>query len=357
VRGDVAVRSAVEALRAAGTGSTWLDAARAMATAVGADAAGIVIWDGKSHEVLSIDGFGFSDSLASEYQQEFFKYDRMLEEPPPPGDWQVSDERFPDVRWSRDPYFGDYLHRHCIGQVCALTLRADSNVIASVTMHRHTRRATVAADFRAGVLGQLTQEATMAFSVRYDTAQAVRHALQEALDNTNAMSLLVDTQFRVQPLSTQHPLLDIGPLMLTNGRLAHRNARAQRRLQQLVARAAHGARDTVIVPGPRGVALRIEAMPLPKRGRYADAQTLVLVRIERRGTSRIPAERELHEMFDITPMQARVLRLLCEGMSAADCAERMAVSMATVRTHIAQLMLRMDCRRQAQLVQAALLLS
>jgi hypothetical protein len=79
-----AVRTAVEALRAAGEGSAWLDATRAMGTAIGADAAGIVIWDGKSHEVLSIDGYGFTDSLASEYQQEFRKYDRMLEEPPPP---------------------------------------------------------------------------------------------------------------------------------------------------------------------------------------------------------------------------------------------------------------------------------
>ena len=197
----------------------------------------------------------------------------------------------------------------------------------------------------------------MAFAARYDTAHSVRHALSEALNNANAISVLVDTRLRVQPLSLQHPPLDIGPLKLAEGRFVHSNARAQRRLQQLITCAARGLRDSLTVAGPRGVALRIEAMPLPKHGRYADAQALALVRIESRGLSRIPGECDLQEIFDLTPMQARVLHLLCEGMTVGDCTERMGVSVATVRSHIAQLMLRMDCHRQAQLVQAALLIS
>jgi hypothetical protein len=54
----------------------------------------------------------------------------------------------------------------------------------------------------------------------------------------------------------------------------------------------------------------------------ADTQTLALVRIESRGLSRIPGERDLQEMFGLTPMQARVLHLLCEGMSVTAVAER-----------------------------------
>lgn len=348
--------AAVEALRAAGRGQTsWCDASHQVCRAVGADAASIVIWQEASREVETQEGFGFDEGLTREYAQHYCQHDVLLQLYLPPGQWQVSNERCPDAQWARHPFFGDFLHRWRVGQIAALTLHAGGGRLAALSLHRHTRGNIGSKDFGHGELARLTHEAEQAFETRYGAVVAARHALNAALTDAQSSAFLVDAFYRALPLAPGCQVRQTPPLAFREGRVIHPVARAQRRLLELLRGAVTGQRGRIAVPGVAGP-LSIEAIPLPPQARFTDSQALALVRVLDRGPSSLPDESELADYFGLTPAQARVLRLLCDGGTVAECAERLCCSEGTVRTHVAQLMLRMDCSRQAQLVRAAMML-
>lgn len=64
------------------------------------------------------------------------------------------------------------------------------------------------------------------------------------------------------------------------------------------------------------------------------------------------AQTSLREAFDLTPAEARLAATLTEGLSVADCAERLHVSMATVRSQLRCLFVKTRTQRQAQLISA-----
>lgn len=354
----VGIDAAIDALRAVGKGEgLWTDAARHVCRVVGADAASVLVWRGDRQDfrIEMQEGFGFDDGLVREYAQHYCPHDVLVQTYPSPGDWYVSNERFPDAQWSRHPFFGDFLHRWRIRQIAALALHAADGTMAALTLHRHSRSGIVAEDFRHGELARLTQEAERAFETRYGAVVAARCALDAALTDEDSVAFLADATGRVLSLAPGQPLREMPPLAFHRGHVFHPAERARRRLLDLLHRAASGRRGSAAVPGFDGP-LRVEARPLPLQAKLAGNQELALVRVSQRGPASLANADELADYFGLTPAQARVLRLLCEGATASDCAEQLCCTEATVRSHVAQLMLRMECSRQAQLVRAAMML-
>jgi DNA-binding CsgD family transcriptional regulator len=347
---------AIDAFHAAGAAeASWSDVARLACDAVGADSAAVVAWRTSNLEVEAFEGHGQEPGLVREYAEHYSQYDPQLQGVPAGGGWQVSNERFPDAQWSTNPFIGDLLHRYRIGQNMALTLQVGDDLMAALSLHRHTRTGTVAADFQTGQLARLTRAAVDAFSTRYATVHAVRRSLAQALASPSAYCYVSDAAGNARSLSALHPTGAVGSFSLYGGRAQHIDPAANARLRQLVARAAAGVRCSLSLKGGKGVVLRFEAQPLPAQAKLMDTQALALVHVETRSLDDLPDEADLQSLFDLTPAQSKVLRLLCEGLPPKKCAQRLNCSEATVRTHIAQLMQRMECSRQVQLVQAAML--
>ncbi|MGH8968109.1 MAG: response regulator transcription factor, partial [Actinomycetes bacterium] len=59
------------------------------------------------------------------------------------------------------------------------------------------------------------------------------------------------------------------------------------------------------------------------------------------------------EMAQLTPREREILTLLARGMSNADVAVQLFISEATVKTHLARVMMKLGVREKAQAVAAA----
>ncbi|MCC7253140.1 LuxR C-terminal-related transcriptional regulator [Hyphomicrobium sp.] len=179
-------------------------------------------------------------------------------------------------------------------------------------------------------------------------------------------------------------------IILTDGtgRIAHANAAAQHHLEaatalrrdgdMLSARAPEAARDlaraiqsaasgtTVDIPSggfvipigdARGSDLAAWVLPLDsglRRDLGGSFEARVAVFVRALGdTSPFPAELFVRR-YGITPAEARVMMLVTQGMTLAETAASLGISLPTAKTHLARLFEKTGTRRQAELVRLAM---
>ncbi|MFH8985801.1 response regulator [Streptomyces varsoviensis] len=65
-------------------------------------------------------------------------------------------------------------------------------------------------------------------------------------------------------------------------------------------------------------------------------------------TRRRPNERELARLNDLTERERGVLRLVGDGLSNAEIADRLVVSLHTVKTHVSRMLAKTGCQSRAQ---------
>lgn len=76
----------------------------------------------------------------------------------------------------------------------------------------------------------------------------------------------------------------------------------------------------------------------------------VMVRIVQRFAASPKTPTATRPLADLTARELDVLRAVAEGLSNADVAERLCVSVSTVKFHVSALMTKLDCKSRAQLV-------
>jgi len=69
--------------------------------------------------------------------------------------------------------------------------------------------------------------------------------------------------------------------------------------------------------------------------------------------SRGPRQRPGHGWDSLTPTEREVVRLVAEGLSNPGIADRLSISRATVKTHLAHVFTKLDVINRAQLVALA----
>lgn len=357
IRGDASFNRAVGALRAAGLGqSSWAEASRLACDVIGADAAAFIVWRSPERSVDLMEGHGHDGALVREYNEHYCRHDVLLQFARPTDEWQVSDEAYPERQWGRHEFFGGFLRRHGVNQILALTLRLDKNAAACLSFHRQNRMNTRASNFETGRPRLFTRHVQHAFSLREALINGARTTLDEALTTPDSICLLLDAHGRgqaVSPLRSVRQLLSPSKLEFDGLALRHADPRTDAGLHASIAEALAGKPNRLCVRAGPQIAFGIEAQEAPTPAKLAPTQKLALVRVSvlRKAT---PAEENLRSLFGLTRTEARVLAGLCAGLSVKECAHAMKSREATVRTHVSHLLNKMDCRRQSDLVRAAM---
>jgi DNA-binding CsgD family transcriptional regulator len=138
-----------------------------------------------------------------------------------------------------------------------------------------------------------------------------------------------------------------------------------KRLRHLIARAAPdaarsaagGAMRLNSVTGRRGYAVSVSPLPRAARGLHPGTAPLVLLLIRDLNLPVRPPERQLAELFGLTPAEARLVASLAQGMTRADYAATAGISALTVKTHMSRAFAKLGVSRESELVRLVLSLS
>lgn len=91
----------------------------------------------------------------------------------------------------------------------------------------------------------------------------------------------------------------------------------------------------------------------PPSGLFGPGEPNAILFISDRG-SRQPSGELLAETFGLTPAESRLLQALLQGQGLTDAAARLGVSVNTAKTHLRALFEKLECSRQADLIQAVI---
>ncbi len=220
-----------------------------------------------------------------------------------------------------------------------------------------------------GLLNQLAPHLAKADQLRHrlQTAEGMQGLAQAAMEPLAFGVLVLDEEGRLLLANRQARTLiaEAAALQLQPGgwvRPAHPALRpAFARMVAETARLAEGKGLAVspVLRLPLGLdrqaadGVVVMACPLPASMRASgSAERVMLYLHDGRFEAKPPAER-LRLAFGLTPAEARVLDRLLAGDDVAQVAEALRVRPSTVRTHLKNLFVKMDCSRQSELLRKA----
>ncbi len=198
-----------------------------------------------------------------------------------------------------------------------------------------------------------------AVQVRLDDASAVARSALEALEAAQAPILLLDRRGRIVhgSVEAQRMLGETDGLSAGAAGLRAATPALSARLAAVIARAAGragepGASGALRLPRPSGKPdLTIVAVPLRTDAACPGAQQPTVVLQVTDPLARPALDRELlAEAFGLTPAEAGLAADLLRGLSPGEVAAGSGRSIATVRTHLANVLAKTETGRQNELV-------
>ena len=167
--------------------------------------------------------------------------------------------------------------------------------------------------------------------------------------------LAVDEELRVlRALPNGAALLTKGSLLtVVDGTLRHERARVQASLALAVYDALTSGRPAFqVLPGGWGHAFHVGITPESESDGRSPARKTI-PRVERHHMFHRPDVLTLQSVFGISRAESRVLRELIAGHIVNECGNVLSRSVTTIRKHLASILKKTGCARQAELMRLA----
>ena len=350
--------------RAATGDMPWSRALEAVRAAFDARACVVQTLDPHTGRLLGLDCSPGMEQAVFHYVREYHHIDPRRQHvlrhlPEQLGQWAHCHEYLSADAVAKDRFFQHYLPAYDTRWNANVTFNVADGVIAGFILELPAERGVLTADERelARRLGLHMREALLAHErVRRIAAQALAgHGLLQSftypmwLLGADRFVLFANAAAQVEQATESRLALHGQRLVLR--RDAHDRLFAQQ-LQTLL-QAGHGASAVVDLrrmPSDAPLWLHLSVLvPSAVMGAFGDQPQILVTLFD-------PAQIQpldpfaLAHMFGLTPTEARVAALMAEGLSAQAMATRQGTSVATVRTHIRQVLLKLGAQRMADAV-------
>ncbi len=313
--------------------------------------------DERYHEVfmrLASEDFPWASIESRAVMQRFVRISDLVDEP---------------IDLAATSFYRDYMKPQGLAvepPLCHVIARIGARPLAGVVIYRRAgHRAFEPVDFE--LLDQLVPHLARAYQIhcRFGEAHHEGLALREVLDRLPSGVILLDEDARAvltNRSADQILSLDDG-IRLEQGRPRLADARQDRAFRLLVDDAvrtsaqrgrSYGKTLSVLRPsGRRSFATMVGPLLAAPTGTNMGEAVAILFVADPEG-SQISTTEVLEGLYDLTPAEAELLRLLAEGNSLEEVAERRGVTMNTARSQLKQVFSKTDTRRQGELVRLVL---
>lgn len=189
--------------------------------------------------------------------------------------------------------------------------------------------------------------------------QGLGDGMAEFLDQSRYGLFMLDDRGRVRHANRvgRGMITEAGGLMVSGGRLAAARSDDSRRLQLLIDRAATGAAgmriggSMALTTPLRRRPLSLNVLPLHgERAALFPTEPVVIVCVTDLDADVSLPEKWLRDLYGLTRAEAAVALALFEGITAAETAERLGVSLHTVRNQLRSIFEKTGVSRQAELI-------
>jgi DNA-binding CsgD family transcriptional regulator len=254
----------------------------------------------------------------------------------------------------------------CESPICHLMASVGSRPLAGMVVYRREGcRPLGASDFE--LLDLLVPHLRRAYRIhrRLGDARHEQRALREVLDRLPSGVILLDEDLRaVLTNRSADQILGLEDgIRLDRGRPRLDDSAQDRAFQQLLAEAiqmraqrgrSYGKTLSVTRPsGRRSYPMMVGPLLAPPPGTSLREAVAILFIADPEG-SQISTTEVLEGLYDLTPAEAELLRLLAEGRSLEEVAGQRGVTMNTARSQLKQVFAKTDTRRQGELVRLVL---
>lgn len=266
----------------------------------------------------------------------------------------------------RTEYFDGWLRRLGVLDAMSACIFREDTLLAKLDFHRPIDRTSYGRaelEFTTRLVPHLQRAASI--HRRLQAADLRERAAEQALDALACGVCLLDERGRavfVNRAARDLLALQDGLTLDARGRLVVARAAERSRLERLIAEAcATGAGNGEAAAGGMQIArpsarraFSVIVAPLRLRESALLPRVPVAVVFVSDGEREIDAEALLPQMYGFTPAEARVAKLLAEGLKVDDITARLGVSTPTVRTHVRRVLEKTDARGQADLIRILL---
>jgi DNA-binding CsgD family transcriptional regulator len=250
--------------------------------------------------------------------------------------------------------------------ICHLIASAGPRPLAGMVLYRREGcRPFGPPDFE--LLDLLVPHLRRAYRIhrRLGDARHEQRALREVLDRLPSGVILLDEDSRtVLTNRSADQILGLEDgIRLDHGRPRLDDSAQDRAFQQLLAEAmqmraqrgrSYGRTLSVTRPsGRRSYPMMVGPLLAPPPGTSLREAVAIVFVADPEG-SQISTAEVLEGLYDLTPAEADLLRLLAEGRSLEEVAEQRGVTMNTARSQLKQVFAKTDTRRQGELVRLVL---
>ena len=265
----------------------------------------------------------------------------------------------------RTEYHADFLRPNNWMYSYGIVIRRDADLVSFLTGLR-SQRSGPFGEAEEHLVERLMPHLQNALRVHRRLAgfNATLQAANEALDRLPHAVVITDGSRKILLANqTAERMLAANDGVYASARAIHaRYPLDDRKLEASISRAALRELDAVRLGGtaltisrPSGrAALELLVWPLPVRSELGGHGPAAVLFITDPETDRTPGNQALHQLYGLTPAEAKLASALAAGKSLEEYASEAQVNISTVRTHLKHLFSKMSVGRQSELVRRIL---
>lgn len=340
----------------------WSEALRTISEVTRSPQASMIVSDARMQVSAIHEGFGMSEAAAAAYNDHYHLLDtgRPMAGVMAVGSWYLDRRDIGERAMQRSTFYQDFLLRHDMATILCNRVLGEGDVNAHLSLQRRPGQPHYT-DADLAAFGQFIPHVQRAARLRMHMQRLAQRAglASVMLDQLRMALLVLDEQGHLllanaeaDALLRRHPR----QLAVRHGCLHPQGLRAGQfphLLQSACGRQGPAIAGGALLPDAQGrLALQLLVLPLPVRLQAFNswARPLALVVLNEPDRPHGTHQGLLQQLYGLTPAETRLAQVLCQGDTLTEAAQRLGVSVGTVRAQLRAIFAKTGTSRQSSLI-------